>query len=298
MLRRSISTTDAAPTPTASARRRMIGSRRSRWAAESVFESRTPAMRRQFTGMITAAATTGPQVGATPTSSTPATRTMPACQSARSGRSRGTIMAPGRGESNAAYGSSYPPPRGSAGPALAEGGGLADALAQEVELGPAGHAVADDLDLLDARRVDLEGALDADAGAQRAHGDRAGDAAAAQAHDRALEDLDALAVALDDLGRDAHGVAGRKLGQVAADLVRGDLVENVHRALLTGGSWFGVGGRRARDRGSARKYSTGSRTVSPRAAARRPPGVGPDGPAASAPAPAHVASGRPPRGGR
>src|SRR3972149_8689313 len=194
MFRRSISTTDAAPTPTARARRRMIGSRRSRWA-----------------------------------------------------------------------------PGGAAGPALAEGGGLADALAQEVELGSAGHAVAHDLDLLDARRVDLESALDADAGAQRAHGDRASDPAPAQAHDRALEDLDALAVALDDLGRDAHGVAGGELGQVGAGLVRGDLVQNVHRALLTGGSWLGMGGRRARDRGSARKDSTGARTVRPPAAGAPPP---------------------------
>ena len=47
--------------------------------------------------------------------------------------------------------------------ALAEGRGLADAVAQEVQLGAAGDAVADDLDLLDARAVDLERPLDADA---------------------------------------------------------------------------------------------------------------------------------------
>ena len=57
---------------------------------------------------------------------------------------------------------------GLAGPALAQCRGLADALAQEVELRAAGNAVANDLDLLDARRVDLEGALHADAAADAA----------------------------------------------------------------------------------------------------------------------------------
>ena len=47
--------------------------------------------------------------------------------------------------------------------ALAKGRGLADALAQEVQLRAADLAVAEDLDLVDARAVDLEGPLDADA---------------------------------------------------------------------------------------------------------------------------------------
>ena len=54
----------------------------------------------------------------------------------------------------------------SVGAALAEGGGLADAVAKEVELGASGDAVADDLDLVDPRRVDHEGSLDADAAAR------------------------------------------------------------------------------------------------------------------------------------
>ena len=66
--------TDAAPTPIATARRRISGASRSRWAIERVFESRTPGIRWQFGRMTTAAATTAPQVGATPTSSTPTTR--------------------------------------------------------------------------------------------------------------------------------------------------------------------------------------------------------------------------------
>src|SRR5688572_32910540 len=64
--------------------------------------------------------------------------------------------------------------------ALAEGGRLADALAQEVQLRAADLAVAQDFDLLDARAVDLERALDAHARRDPAHRDRSGDAAAAQ----------------------------------------------------------------------------------------------------------------------
>src|SRR5438552_7542580 len=97
---------------------------------------------------------------------------------------------------------------------LAEGRGLADAVAQEVQLGSTDLAVADDLDLLDPWAVDLEGPLDADAARDPAHGDRARDPAAAEAHDDALEDLDPLAVALDDLRRHLDRVAGGELRKV------------------------------------------------------------------------------------
>src|SRR5690242_18725740 len=142
MLRVSISRTDAAPSPTATARLRMIGASRSRWAAESVLESRTPRIRWLFGAMITAAATTAPQVGATPTSSMPTTRVRPARQCGRSNRRVGTRGAIAR--------SGYPADRGLDGPeilagggpampgsgpgsALAQGCGLADPIAQEVE---------------------------------------------------------------------------------------------------------------------------------------------------------------------
>ena len=95
--------------------------------------------------------------------------------------------------------------------ALAQRGGLADAAAEEVELGSTRDAVADHLDLLDARRVDHEGPLHADAAGDAAHGDLLVQATAAQAHDRPLEDLDALAVALDHLDRHANRVAGGDL---------------------------------------------------------------------------------------
>ena len=95
MFSRSMSATDAAPSPTAIARRRMIGASRSRCAADSVLESRTPGIRWQLVGMITAAATTAPQVGATPTSSTPAIRPAPPRHRGRSQRRVGTITAIG-----------------------------------------------------------------------------------------------------------------------------------------------------------------------------------------------------------
>ena len=126
--------------------------------------------------------------------------------------------------------------------ALPQGRGLADPLAQEVQLGPANLAVADDLDLLDPRAVDLERPLDADAARDLADGDGAGDPAAAEAHDVALEDLDSLLAALDDARDDADGVARGEGREVGADLVGDDLVEHVHG----GGSLIVWAARRCR----------------------------------------------------
>ena len=114
------------------------------------------------------------------------------------------------------------------GATLPERGCLADPIAQEVELGPSDLAVADNLDLLDPGAVDLECPLDADAARDLADGDRARDPTPAEPHHGALEDLDALLASLDDPRCDANGVTGRELGQIGADLVGGDLVEDVH----------------------------------------------------------------------
>src|SRR3972149_104294 len=97
MLRRSISATDAAPTPTARARRRTSGASASRRAAERVLESRTPGVR----GAVGRWWVTG--------------------------RRRTTLRRPG------------PAGCSLAGASLAECGGLAHALAQEVELRAAGR---------------------------------------------------------------------------------------------------------------------------------------------------------------
>src|SRR5216110_1583502 len=79
MLRRSISSGSTTPRPTATARRRISTSSRSRRAAVRTFESATPS-RRVPGGKTTAAATTGPASGPMPTSSTPATCWMPTRQ--------------------------------------------------------------------------------------------------------------------------------------------------------------------------------------------------------------------------
>src|SRR2546428_13589677 len=79
---------------------------------------------------------------------------------------------------------------------LAEGRGLADALAQEVEGGATRVAVTRDLDLLHPRRVHEEGALDADAGRDATYRDLLIEPAVAHPEHRALELLEPLAVAL------------------------------------------------------------------------------------------------------
>src|SRR3954470_19824776 len=114
------------------------------------------------------------------------------------------------------------------GSTLAQRCGLADALAQEVQLSAPRLAVAHDLDLLDPRAVDHERALDTDAARDLTHRDGSGDAAATHPHDRALEDLDALLAALDHARRDLDRIAGGEVGQVGADLVGDDLVQDVH----------------------------------------------------------------------
>src|SRR5436190_20646281 len=203
-------------------------------------------------------------------------------------------------------------------PALPERGRLADAIAKKVQLGPADLAVPEDLDLLDPRAVDLEGPLDADAARDPADGDRAGDPAAAEAHHDALEDLDPLAVALDDLGRHLDRVAGSDLREVGAELVGGDLVEHVHEGIpcrrqpeaaegcRESGRTDGPAAEYSRTTACARSQEEESSRTRERArgaavtrsallvsARRGPPRAGPAGARGSARAPARPASGRP-----
>src|SRR5262249_47946571 len=74
--------------------------------------------------------------------------------------------------------------------------GPAGARAEVVELRAADGAAGCDLDPVDALRVHREDALDADAVGGLPHGEHLAAAAAAPADHRALEDLDALLVAL------------------------------------------------------------------------------------------------------
>ena len=69
-----------------------------------------------------------------------------------------------------------------------------------------------DLDLVDIGRVHREGALDADTVALLADREGLADTATGPPDDNALEHLDTLLVAFDDLDMDVDGVPGPKVG--------------------------------------------------------------------------------------
>src|SRR5205814_1158162 len=84
------------------------------------------------------------------------------------------------------------------------------------------------LDVVDVRRVDREGPLDADAIALLAHRERLADAATLPTDNDALEDLDALLGALDHLDVHVDGVARVERGDVVAQRRLVDEVQPVH----------------------------------------------------------------------
>src|SRR5690606_19300235 len=122
------------------------------------------------------------------------------------------------------------PPSGAA---LFNPSSATDAVPQIVQLRAAHPTPPDHFDLFDQRRMQREQALDADAGGNLAHGERLAHAAAAAPHHDAFEDLDALAIALDDLNVHANRVAGLEIRQVGAHLLLLDGANDVHfRSLL------------------------------------------------------------------
>src|ERR1035437_5476368 len=84
--------------------------------------------------------------------------------------------------------------------------GLAGQIAQVEEARATDEAAAHDFDLLDARRVRQEHALDADVEADLPHGEGAAGAVAGALENHTLEDLDAIFVAFDDLVVNPNGV--------------------------------------------------------------------------------------------
>src|SRR5436190_5235020 len=124
-----------------------------------------------------------------------------------------------------------------------DAGGLALELAQIVEPRAPDFAARHDLDPLDARRVQREDALDADA--VRDLPDREGGArtAAVLADHDALEDLDALLVAFLDQRVNANAVAGAKIGQIGAPIAALDLLQ---QRMQAHGKPVYLDGRRAR----------------------------------------------------
>src|SRR3954447_1076025 len=107
-------------------------------------------------------------------------------------------------------------------------GGLAPQVAQVVELRAAYVAPGHDLDLLEDRGVDREGALDAHTEGDLADREGPADAGALQLDHHALEDLDTGPVALDDLHVHLDRVTGPEGGYVVALGLAGQVVDDRH----------------------------------------------------------------------
>ena len=86
-------------------------------------------------------------------------------------------------------------------------GGLAEAVAEVVELRTADLAAANDVNLLDERAVDREHTLNANTVRGAADGEGLRDAAMLLGNNGALKSLDTLLVAFLDADGDANGVA-------------------------------------------------------------------------------------------
>src|SRR5690606_19975421 len=110
---------------------------------------------------------------------------------------------------------------------------LALKVAQVVELGPEEPAVADHLDLLDARRVDGKDPLHPHAAAHLPDGDGLAQPRTIPGQDHALKDLDPPPVALDHPEVHLDRVAGHDLRQVVSHLGLLNLTNPVHHLHLT-----------------------------------------------------------------
>src|SRR5437763_4432216 len=115
-------------------------------------------------------------------------------------------------------------------------GRLPGAITQVVELGPTHVALGHDFDLADDGRVDRKGALDADTEAQLAHRERLPHTRPLPTDDVALEDLDALAVALHDSDVDLEVVARGEIGDVVPQTLAVDDIGGVHGAVRSSGA--------------------------------------------------------------
>src|SRR3954470_19705778 len=113
---------------------------------------------------------------------------------------------------------------------LAQSGGLAYSVAEEVERRPARGAVTGHFDLLDAGRVHHEGAFDADPRSDAAHRDHPVQPTVAHAKDRPLELLETFAVSLDDAHAHGNGVTRPDLWDLGLLLLGGKRLQDVvHR---------------------------------------------------------------------
>src|SRR5665811_2156270 len=107
-------------------------------------------------------------------------------------------------------------------------GSLTAQVAQVVQLGAPHVATGHDLDLLDDRAVQREGALDANTEADLANRVGLADATTVTTDDHTLEDLDARARAFNDLDVNLDVVTGAECRDVIAQADLVDVVELVH----------------------------------------------------------------------
>src|SRR2546428_12077829 len=95
-------------------------------------------------------------------------------------------------------------------PFLSDAGLLPDLLPQIIEVRPADPARPEDLDLLDAGRVDRERPLHPDPVGDAPDRERLAESPAAAPDHHALERLEPVAPAFGDLDVDPHGIPGPK----------------------------------------------------------------------------------------
>ena len=106
-------------------------------------------------------------------------------------------------------------------------GSLTNAVADVIELRAAYNTVTDDLYTADGGAVVGEGTLNADAVAHTTDGEGLADTAALHLDDDAFEVLKTLAGTLDDLYVNTNGVTDLKLGQIRAELLLFEFLNDV-----------------------------------------------------------------------
>src|SRR5437870_4854137 len=123
-------------------------------------------------------------------------------------------------------------------PFLSDAGLLPDLLPQVIELRPADPARPEDLDLLDAGRVDRERPLHPDPVGDAPDRERLAESPAAAPDHHALERLEPVAPAFGDLDVDPHGIPGPKGRDLGFHLLALNGSQSLHDPLLHGGPLY------------------------------------------------------------
>ena len=111
--------------------------------------------------------------------------------------------------------------------ALLDLSGLTNAITDVIELRTTDDAMTDYLDTTDGGAVIREGTLNADAVAHTTDGEGLADAAALHLDNDTLEILKTLTGTFDDLNVNADGVADLELGEICAELLFFEFLNDV-----------------------------------------------------------------------